>query len=230
VPWPTLATTSPTGRWETFSKQTTLNQRRTRQQRIKWSTFLKAHWDVLAAVDFTTIEVWTRGGLVTFYLLFVIELKTRRVHFAGCSTNPDQIWMKQIARNLTDLFDGFLIGKRYLLMDQDTKFCAEFRSILEDDDVDPLMLPPRSPNLNAYMERFMRSLKSESLSRVLFFGEKSLRRAVSAYLDHYHSERNHQGLDNQIIEPDVEVGQIAGKIECRERLGGLLRYYHREAA
>ena len=201
-----------------------------RQQRIKWSTFLKAHWDVLAAVDFTTIEVWTRGGLVTFYLLFVIELKTRRVHFAGCSTNPDQIWMKQISRNLTDPFDGFLVGKRYLLMDRDSKFCAKFRGILEDDDVEPLMLPPRSPNLNAYMERFMRSLKSESLSRMIFFGERSLRRAVSAYLDHYHAERNHQGLDNQIIEPDVEVGQVIGKIECRERLGGLLRYYYREAA
>ncbi len=195
-----------------------------RQQRIKWSTFLKAHWDVLAAIDFTTIEVWTRGGLVTIYLLFVIVLKTRRVHFAGCSTNPDQIWMNQIARNLTDTFDGFLVGKRYLLMDRDTKFCAEFRIILEDEDLEPLLLPPRSPNLNSQIERFMRSLKSESLSRMIFFGERSVRRAVASYLNHYHSERNHQGLDNQIIEPDVEVGRIAGKIECRERLGGLLRY------
>jgi hypothetical protein len=73
-----------------------------RKQTGDWSTFLKAHWDVLAAIDFTTVEVWTRDGLVTFYLLFVIELETRRVHFAGCTSRPDGQWMKQIARNLTD--------------------------------------------------------------------------------------------------------------------------------
>ena len=91
-----------------------------RQRQTTWATFLKAHWDVLAAIDFTTIEVWTRGGLVTYYLLFVMELKTRRVHFAGCTPNPDQAWMKVNARNLTDSFDGFLLGKRYLLMDRES--------------------------------------------------------------------------------------------------------------
>ena len=201
-----------------------------RQRQTTWATFLKAHWDVLAAIDFTTIEVWTRQGLVTYYLLFVMELSTRRVHFAGITTSPDEAWMKQIARNLTDVEEGFLNGKRYLLMDRDGKFCPAFRRILKDEGVEPLLLPPRSPNLNAYMERFMRSLKSESLSRMTFFGENSLRRAVTAYLDHFHAERNHQGLDNQIIEPSDEVGQVAGKIECRERLGGLLKYYHRSAA
>ena len=83
---------------------------------MTWRTFLKAHWDVLAAIDFTTIEVWTRGGLVTFYLLFVMELKTRRVHLAGCTPHPNDVGMKQIARNLTDPMDGFLLGKRYALM------------------------------------------------------------------------------------------------------------------
>ena len=201
-----------------------------RQRQTTWSTFLKAHWEVLAAIDFTTIEVWTRGGLITYYLLFVMELSTRRVHFAGCTTNPDETWMKQIARNLTDIEEGFLNGKRFVLMDRDGKFCPTFRRILQDQGIEPLLLPPRSPNLNAYLERFMRSLKSESLSRMIFFGENSLRRAVTAYLDHFHAERNHQGLDNQIIEPSDEVGQVAGKIECRERLGGLLKYYHRSAA
>jgi putative transposase len=90
-----------------------------RKRRTTWKTFLKAHWEVLGAIDFTTIEVWTKGGLVTFYLLFVMEIATRRVHFAGCSTSPDERWMKQIARNLTDAFDGFLNGKRYVLMDRD---------------------------------------------------------------------------------------------------------------
>ena len=90
-----------------------------RKRSTSWSTFIKAHWDVLAAIDFTTIEVWTKGGLVTFYLLFVMELKTRRVHFAGCTPNPNEAWMKQVARNLTDAVEGFLNGKRYLLMDRD---------------------------------------------------------------------------------------------------------------
>jgi putative transposase len=201
-----------------------------RQRQTTWATFLKAHWDVLAAIDFTTIEVWTRSGLVTFYLLFVMELKTRRVHLAGCTPQPSDRWMQQIARNLTDSGDGFLLGKRYVLMDRDGKFCPKFRGVLKNAGLKPLLLPPRSPNLNCYIERFMRSIKSESLERMIFFGEKSLRRAITSYLEHYHAERNHQGLGNQIIEPADELGSVAGQIECRERLGGMLRYYYREAA
>jgi hypothetical protein len=159
-----------------------------------------------------------------------MELKTRRVEFAGCTPHPNEAWMQQIARNLTDSCDGFLLGKRYVLMDRDGKFCPAFRTILKDEGAEPLLLPPRSPDLNAYIERFFRSLKTEALSRIIFFGEKSLRRAVASYLEHYHAERNHQGLGNTIIEPGDEVGKIAGKIECRERLGGFLRYYHRKAA
>lgn len=185
---------------------------------------------MLAAIDFTTIEVWTPRGLVTFYLLFVTELKTRRVDFAGCTTNPDEIRMKQIVRNITDCCDGFLCDKRYVLMDRDGKFCPAFRTLLDDDGCEPLLLPPRSPNLNAYMERFMRSIKSECLDRMIFFGEKSLRRAVRQYLEYYHSEWNHQGLGNELIDPGPEVGRIAGKIRCDKRLGGMLRYYYREAA
>jgi putative transposase len=184
----------------------------------------------LAAIDFTTIEVWAKGGLVTYYLLFVMELKTRRVHFAGCTPHPGERWMKQVARNLTDSDDGFLLGKRYVLMDRDGKFCPAFRNLLQGAGAEPLRLPPRSPNLNAYLERFMKSIKSEALDRMIFFGEKPLRRAVTAYLEHYHAERNHQGLDNQIIDPDDEVGSVVGQVECRERMGGMLRYYSRKAA
>ncbi len=157
-----------------------------------------------------------------------MELKTRRVHFAGYTPNPDEPWMTQIARNMTD-YDGFLLGKRYVLMDRDTKFCLAFRDVLKREGVEPLLLPPRSPNLNAYIERFMRSLKSEALSRMIFFGENSLPQAVASFLEHYHGERNHQGLGNELIEPDDKVGQMAGEIECRERLGGMLRYYYRDA-
>ena len=103
-----------------------------RKRQTTWKTFIQSHWDVLGAIDFTTIEVWTKGGLVTFYLLFVMELATRRVHFAGCTPNPDGPWMKQIARNLTDVEDGFLKGKRYVLMDRDGKFCSGFSGHLEE--------------------------------------------------------------------------------------------------
>ena len=201
-----------------------------RKRQTTWKTFLKSHWDVLAAIDFTTVEVWTKGGLVTFYLLFVMELKTRRVHFAACTPTLGDAFMKQIARNLIDPFDGFLKDKKYVLMDRDTNFSSAFRAVLEGADVQPVRLPPRSPNLNAHLERFHLSIKSECLCRMIFFGEKSLRRAVTNHLEHYHVERNHQGLGNEIIEPGDEVGAAAGKIECRERLGGLLNYYYRDAA
>jgi len=201
-----------------------------RKRRTTWKTFIRAHGDVLASIDFTTIEVWTKGGLVTYYLLFVMEVATRRVHFAGCTPNPDGPWMKQIARNLTDCEDGFLHGMRFLIMDRDTKFTHGFREILESEGVEAVLLPAKSPNLNAHQERFHRSLKEECLGRMVFFGDTMLRNAVSSFLCHYHGERNHQGLDNKIIEQGDEVGRDNGKIECRERLGGLLRYYHRRAA
>ena len=104
-----------------------------RKRTGSWATFLKAHWDVMAAIDFTTVEVWTKGGLVTFYLLFVMELKTRRVHFAGCTTSPDEVWMKQTARELTNCEDGFLNGKRYLIMDRDSKFSDALRAFLDNE-------------------------------------------------------------------------------------------------
>ena len=175
-------------------------------------------------------RVWTKGGLVTYYLLFVIEIATRRVHFAGCSPSPDEAWMKQIGRNLTDTYDGFLNGKEYVLMDRDGKFCPAFRAILKNEDIEPVQLPPRSPNMNAYIERFNRSLKEECLDRMIFFGEQSLRNAIKIFLEHFHAERNHQGIGNRLIEPGEEVGRCDGDILCRERLGGMLRYYYREAA
>ncbi len=160
--------------------------------------------------------------LQPWQLLFMI--------LAGCTVNPAEAWMKQIARNLTDIEDGLLNGKRYLIMDRDTKFSDAFRKILEDEGVESVRLPPRSPNLNPHIERFMKSLKEECLSRMIFFGENMLRNAVRQFLAHYHEERNHQGLANKIIHPGDEVGQSQGDIQCRERLGGLLRYYYRDAA
>jgi putative transposase len=138
--------------------------------------------------------------------------------------------MKQIARQLTDFQDGFLRGKRYVLMDRDDKFCPAFQGLLEDEGVNPVRLPPRSPNLNAHLERFVGSLKSECLERMIFFGENMLRTALRQFLEHDHAERNHQGLGNRVLEPGKEVGRGEGAVRCRERLGGVLRYYHRDAA
>ncbi len=104
----------------------------------------------MAAIDFTTVEVWTKNGLVTFYLLFVMELKTRRVHFAGCTASPNEAWMKNMARELTNHEDGLLNGKRYLIMDRDTKFCDSFREFLKNEGVKSVRLPPRAPNMNAH--------------------------------------------------------------------------------
>ena len=115
-------------------------------------------------------------------------------------------------------------------MDRDATFCQSFRTMLTDEGIEPIRLPPRSPNLNAFLERFFRSLKSECLEKIIFFGERSLRNAVREYLVHFHRERNHQGLDNEVIDPRDEVGQTDGEIRCRDRLGGMLRYYYRDAA
>jgi putative transposase len=201
-----------------------------RKRQSTWKEFLEVHWDVLGAIDFTTIEVWTKSGLITFYLLFAMEVATRRVHLAGCTTAPGEAWMKQAARNLTSSGDGFLLGTRYVLMDRDAKFCANFRSILKSAGAKAVRLPPQSPDLNAHLERFMRSLKEECLERMIFFGETSLRKATVAFLAHYHGERNHQGLANRLITEGEEVGRVAGRVQCRERLGGMLRYYYRAAS
>ena len=201
-----------------------------REGGMSWTQFIKLHWEVLAATDFFTVEVATWHGLVTYYVLVVMELSTRRVEIAGMTPNPNAAFMQQCARQLTDHFDGFLLGKHYLLHDRDSKFTEAFDQYLKDSGVEPLVLPPRSPNLNAHCERFVRSIKEEALSRMVFLGEASLRYAIRSYLTHYHTERNHQGLDNQLIAPKSEVGRISGLVNRQEHLGGMLSYYYREAA
>jgi putative transposase len=201
-----------------------------RRRQLTWKTFFQAHWDALASVDFTTIEVWTKSGLVTRYLLVVMELATRRVHFAGSTTNPDESWLLQVARNITDAEEGFLRGKKYLLMDRDAKFSQVFRATLKQAGVDAVRLPAHSPNSNSHLERFLRSVKEECLGRMIFFGERALQSATVEFLKHFHGERNHQGLGNRPIAPGEEAGRTSGEVVCRERLGGILRYYYREAA
>jgi len=201
-----------------------------RCKKTSWKQFLEAHWEVLAATDFFTVEVWTPTGLVRVVVLFVIELSTRKVEIAGISAQPDGAWMAQVARNLTDVEDGFLVGKKYLIHDRDPLFTAEFRETLASAGIEGLRLPARSPNLNAYAERFVRTIKESCLERMILFGEKSLRRAIQEFVVHYRRERNHQGLDNQLIFPETIDSDRSGPIERRQRLGGMLNYYYREAA
>jgi len=201
-----------------------------RGKKMTWAEFLRTHWNVLAAADFFTVEVWGLRGLVTIYVFFVIEFATRRIEIAGITPGPGEAWMMQVGRNLTDPFDGFLTDKRYLILDRDSKFSQAFRGLLKDSGVEIVRLPARSPNLNAYAERFVRSIKEECLSRMIFFGKHSLRRATREFATHYHEERNHQGIGNRLITPKRPVSDNHGEIRCSQRLGGMLRFYHRAAA
>jgi transposase InsO family protein len=201
-----------------------------RGKRTQWSTFLKAHWKVLFAADFLTVEVWTMRGLITHYVLFVMSLADRVVAIAGITTRPDEAWMLQVARNLTDSESGSLRSKQYLLIDRDSKYTDQFRRLVRDRGTKVIRLPPRSPNLNAYAERFVRSIKDECLNRMIFVGQASLRRAVSEYVEHYDRERNHQGLGNRLLVLPTGVTVARGSVRKRARLGGVLNFYYREAA
>jgi hypothetical protein len=165
---------------------------------MSWKTFLAAHWEAIAAADFFSVEVVTSRGLVRYFVLFVMQLKTRRVHIAGIWRSLDDAWMAQVARNLTDAKDGFLNDVGHLIVDRDPLYTEQFKTILASGGVELLKLPASSPNLNAYAERFVRSIKEECLARVVPLGERHLRRLISEYVEHFHTERNHQGLANVI--------------------------------
>jgi putative transposase len=163
--------------------------------------------------------------------MFFIKLNTREVHIAGLTSNPNAAWMMQIARNLTMDAWGVLKPGQYLIHDRDSKYCDAFKQILDDSGVKRLLLPPRYPWLNSYAERWVKSVEDEALSQVIQFGERSLHHVLSEYLTHYHEERCHQGLGNVIPLPSSQpANDREGAIACRERLGGLLKYYHRQAA
>ncbi len=201
----------------------------TRRRTGSWETFLKAHWEEIASIDFTTVKIWTKSGLTTFRLLFVVELKNRRVHFAGCTTNPNDAWMKTIAREFTNYEDGFLNDKNYLIMDRDTTFSQSFRACLRREGVKQVRFSPQRPNLNAHLERIFGSLKSECLHKLILFGQNAMRKAVRAFVTHYHTQRNHQGLDHELIVPMDRPPDIHAAIATTEHLGGLLRSYRHAA-
>src|SRR5213080_3801039 len=202
-----------------------------RKTTTTWKEFIRTHMDVLVATDFFTAEVWTLGGLVTYYVLFFIHRGSRKVHVAGVTPHPNETWMMQVARNITMEEWGFLAPEQYLIHDRDGTYCPAFQQLIDTAGVKRVPLPPRSPNLNAYAERWVRSIKEECLSRLILFGEASLRHALTQYVEHFHSERNHQGKGNVVLMPLPEHRAVReGPLRCQERLGGLLKYYDREAA
>ena len=201
-----------------------------RSRRMLWKTFLQAPWEGLTACDLFTVEVLTLAGFQRDLVCFVIALPSRRVTIAGIHPQPYGAWMEQMARNVTDLVEGCLRRARYLMHDRAPLYTRGFGEILKGGGVQPIRLPPKSPNLTAYAERFVRSMKEECLSRVVPLAEGHVRLLVGEYVDHSHRERNHQGLDNQLRPRPPPPVSLAADVQRRERLGGLLNFYHREAA
>jgi transposase InsO family protein len=175
--------------------------------------------------------VLTWRGLATYYVLFFLHLETRRVTLAGITQHPTEEWMVQMARRAVDAIDGTLLPIRFVLHDRDNKFCASFQNTLRSAGIQPLTLPARSPNRNAFAERWVRSIKNECLSKLILFGETSLRRAVNQFIEHYHFERPHQGKGNQLLFPSPVYPPSTNppQIQCHECLGGLLKFYQRAA-
>jgi putative transposase len=174
--------------------------------------------------------VWSLRGLVTYYVLFIVELAKRIVYIVGMTSQPNEGWMVQTARNLTDPLKGPLVDKSHLILDRDTKYTAQFRRLIAESRTAVIRLPPPSPNLNAFAERFVRSIKEECLDRMIFLGQGSLRRAVTEFVAHYHHERNHQGLGNRLMVPLPTRQMPAALVKRRQRLGRILNFYCRASA
>ena len=207
-------------------------QRKLTRPESSWKPFIAEHGHEIAAMDFLQTNVWDWLGKRTVYVLFLIHIKTRRVEIAGITEHPNAQWMKQVARNLTMADIGFfpLTGAKRLIRDNDKIYQPSFEELLRTADVETVNIAPNSPNLNAFAERWVRSVKSECLRKVRCLGIGGLQRALQEYLRHYHGERNHQGIGNVLIAPEKLVADLKAPIRCRSRLGGVLKYYYRDAA
>ena len=199
-----------------------------RQRPMTWRTFLQAHWPALVAADFFTTEVWTARGLVTYYVAFLLDVPTRRMQVIGCTPHPNEAFVIQCLRHATG-DTGLLSDGRLLLCDRDPKWSSAVEQWLGTAGVRVVRTPPRAPNCNAYAERFVRSVKEECLDRIVPLGERHLRRTLQEFAVHYHRERNHQGLANELIDRQPSQRPI-GSVRRRQRVGGILSYYYRSAA
>ena len=197
------------------------------QRPTSWQTFLKAHWGSIAAADFFTTEVWTWQGLLTYYTVFIIDLASRRVQILGSTPHPEALFMQQIIRTLT-MAEAGVVSVQVLICDRDRKWSRDVRRRLQDAGIRVVLIPERAPNANAYAERFVRSIKEECLDHIIPIGEPHFRHVITDFVEHYHRERNHQGLDNRLI-AGTPVTDRTGRVRCRRRLGGLLNFYERAA-
>src|SRR5712691_780370 len=157
------------------------------------------------------------------------DLASRRVHIVGSTPHPDERFMRQVTRTLTVADDRVLGDRHVLICDRDAKWSAAVRARLGEAGIRIVQTPYQAPNANAYAERFVRSIKEECLDRVIPFGERHLRRTIAEHVEHYHRERNHQGLANELIEGAAIREGNSDRIRRRQRLGGLLSYYCRAA-
>jgi len=196
-----------------------------RRKGLSWKQFLQSHLEVTWATDFFTEEVWTSGGLVTFYVLFFLHLGSRRVWIAGCTPQPYGTWMRQQARNFSMVVEDWVLPCRYLLHDRDTSFLA-LDGVLKSNDWRILKTPPHSPLCNAYAERHVREIR-ETLDNLILLGEPHLRRALAAIQGHHNAQRPHQGIGN-VIPLDFDYPAepaLPAQVRCESALGGLLNYY-----
>jgi putative transposase len=194
-----------------------------------WDNFIKRHASTLWACDFFTKPVWTLSGWVEFYILFFINIGTRRVHVAGMTTQPDRVWVAQQARNIAMYFGGLPERPTMVIRDGDKKYGERFDAVFEAEGVEVKRVGPFAPNMNAYAERWVQSVQQECLNHFLVFGEAHLRHILAEYMAHYNEERPHQGVGNRPLKgPDPPEGPMdSGEVACEERLGGLLRHYRR---
>jgi transposase InsO family protein len=160
--------------------------------------------------------------------VFVIDLASRRVQILGSTRYPDALFMQQAVRTLTAADDDGVCAPQVLICDRDRKWSSDVRRRLQDAGISVALTPARAPNANAYAERFVRSIKEECLDRLIPIGEGHFRRAVAEYVEHYHAERNHQGIGNRLISA-APVIATTGRVRRRPRLGGLLSFYARAA-
>jgi putative transposase len=195
------------------------------QRPTSWQTFLNAHWGASPGPISSRPKSGPGEGLVTYYTVFVIDLASRRVHILGSTPHPEALFMQQVVRTLATACAG---RARVWICDRDRKWSRDVRRQLRDAGIRVVLIPERAPNANAYAERFVRSIKEECLDRMIPMGERHFRRAVAEFVEHYHRERNHQGLDNRLI-AGTPVIDSAGRVRRRSRLGGLLNFYERAA-
>jgi putative transposase len=194
---------------------------------LSWRTFLNHYKDQMLACDFFTVETVT---LRTIYVFFFIELGSRRVHIAGCTKNPDSAWVAQQARNLAWNLPDREKPFRYLIRDRDSKFTSTFDAVFKSEGCDIVLTPPRAPQANAIAERWIRSVRNESLDHILIFNELHLMSVLKEYADYYNERRPHQGLDQRIPVMPTIPSNGKGPVHCRDVLGGVIRDYYRQAA